>query len=465
MSNIIKMSNIYQKLAKNYEGELIATLKKLVAIKSVYDEKTVSKENPFGEGVTKGLKFIEELARKDGFKATNYDNKVVEITTGDYEKNVTLLAHTDVVPAGGSGWEYDPFTLTEVNGVLRGRGVSDDKGPLLSSYYALKLLKDNNLLGKYQVRLLVGGNEESGSACMHHYFQTLKMKQPTYGFSPDADFPLIYAEKGIINYEVNADIDLPKIHSFNGGVAFNSVIDKFVVNMDNDPKFIDFLKQNKIDFTHEVNDDLMNITFVGKTAHGSTPELGINAAIVAITQLNNFYNIKELKKIVDLYTDPYGRGINAYNESKDMGKNSMNLGIAEYKDKHLKLIVNFRHVNGVEKDALIKNIEEANKPFTIKVTLLNPLLFYPLDSTLVSTLLNVYQEETGDYESKPLAIGGGTYAKDADNVVAFGLTFPGHEPDMHGPKENMFKEHLFKGIHIYAHAISALGKKIEEESN
>ncbi|KAG4106020.1 dipeptidase [Neocallimastix lanati (nom. inval.)] len=341
----------YRDLAKKYEEDLISTLRKLVVIKSYYDESTVSEEHPFGKGVTQGLEFLEELARKDGFKTKIYDNKVLEIIAGDYEQNVTLLAHTDVVPAGGAGWEYDPFVLTEVDGVLRGRSVSDDKGSLLSSYYALKLLKDNNLLGKYQVRLLVGGNEESGSACMHHYFKTLKMKQPTLGFSPYADFPLIYAKKGIINYEAEGDFKLEKIHSFKGGVAFNSVIDNFVVNMDTDPKFIEFLKENKVNFTHVENGSNMDVTFIGKTAHGSTPEQGINACIVGVTNLNKFYNIKELKKIADLYTDHFGRGINAYNEKKN-------------------------------------------------------------------------REETGDIESKPLAIGGGTYAKDADNVIAFGLIFP-----------------------------------------
>jgi len=452
----------YKELSKNYQDQLMATLKDFIPIKSFYDEATVSEEHPFGEGVSKGLKFIEELARKDGFKAVNYDNKVVEITYGDYEQNVTLLAHTDVVPAGESGWEQEPFELTESDGILRGRGVSDDKGPLLAAFYAMKLLKENNLFGKYQVRLLVGGNEETGHACVRHYFQTLKKKQPTLGFSPDADFPLIYAEKGIINYDVEADFKLEKVHTFNGGVAFNSVIDRFTVELDNDEKFIEYLKENKVEFTHEVKGDLMEVTFIGKTAHGSLPEEGINACIVGLDRIDKFYNISELHKIVELYTDPFGKGINAYNESEDMGKNSMNLGIAEYKDGHLKLVINFRHVNGPNPDTLIKQIEEANKPFKVTVTMRNPLLFYPLDSPLVSTLLNVYREETGDQKSKPLAIGGGTYAKDAENVVAFGITLPGEEPDMHGPKENIPKSTLFKGIHIYAHAIAALGKKIEE---
>ena len=91
-----------------------------------------------------------------------------------------------------------------------------------------------------------------------------------------------------------------------------------------------------------------------------------------------------------------------------------------------------------------------------------PVLYYPKDSILVSTLLSVYQEETGDYKSQPKAIGGGTYAKELENVVAFGMEFPGWNSQMHSPGECTKKEDLFKSIAIYARAIADLGKKIDE---
>ena len=83
------------------------------------------------------------------------------------------MAHADVVPEG-KGWPHNPFEIREKEGVITGRGVADDKGPLLQSYYALKALRDNNLIGNYKVRFLVGGNEESGSRGMIHYFDELK---------------------------------------------------------------------------------------------------------------------------------------------------------------------------------------------------------------------------------------------------------------------------------------------------
>ena len=130
--------SIFPKLSEKYQNLLIENLKKFVAIKSVYDESTVDEENPFGVGVSRALQFIADLAKKDGFKVTNYGNKVVEILSGEGEKNITIMAHADVVPAGATGWKQDPFTVTEKRGVLCGRGVADDKGIY---YFVPKMIK------------------------------------------------------------------------------------------------------------------------------------------------------------------------------------------------------------------------------------------------------------------------------------------------------------------------------------
>ena len=82
----------------------------------------------------------------------------------------------------------------------------------------------------------------------------------------------------------------------------------------------------------------------------------------------------------------------------------------------------------------------------------------------MQTLLEAYQKETGDYKSTPKAIGGGTYAKEADNVVAFGAEFPGWNSNMHSPGEQVKKTDLFKSVSIYAKAIVDLGKKLEERN-
>ena len=298
----------YVKLTKKYEKTLMESLKDFVAIDSKYDEATVSKTDPFGKGVTKALKYFEELAKKDGFKVTNYDNKVVEAIVGEGEKNITILAHADIVPEG-TGWSQNPFEVVEKKGVVYGRGVADDKGPLLSCYYGLLALKENNLLGKYRVRFLVGGNEESGSACMEHYFHTLKKEEPTYGFSPDSNFPVVFAEKGIMNFEVKKKVNIPGLISLKGGTAPNSVIELATMQIEINDDIVPFLVKNYPDVEIYTRDDVVNVTFHGKAAHGSMPQLGVNAGMKAIKCLADYTQNKDLLKIVECYSDVYGKAV------------------------------------------------------------------------------------------------------------------------------------------------------------
>ena len=455
----MEKTKFYQELVKPYQEEMMKSLKEFIAIDSVYDEESKDEANPFGKGVSKALQYIENLAKKDGFIVHNYDNMVVEILTNELEPNVTIMAHADVVPTG-TGWPQDPFELTEKGDFLYARGVADDKGPLLSCYYGLKALRDNNILGNYQVRFLVGGNEERGSACMEHYFQTLKKKQPTYGFSPDSAYPLTYAEKGIGGFLVKKDIDLPEVISMKGGVASNSVIEKCEVLMKEDLNFVAYLNNNDVDFSYLAKGEQMLLTFNGLAAHGSVPWMGKNAAMEAVKQLGNYYKNADLQLLYKLYSPLRGEGVNAAAHSEDMGDNSLNVGLFSLENGKLEMVVNFRHVETVTSEQMMKNIIEASKPFEVINGGFSPVLYYPKDHPLIKTLLRVYQEETGDYKTPIIASGGGTYAKEADNVVAFGMEYPGHDPKMHGVNENTKKSYLFESMGIFAHAIIELGKLI-----
>ena len=454
---------LYDVITKQYHDDLLKNLGEFVAINSVLDEETVSKENPFGQGVTNALTYIANLAQDDGFEVRNYANKVVEIICGE-GKNITILAHADVVPAG-TGWDQEPFQMVDHGDKLTGRGVADDKGPLLAAYYAMKAIRDNHLQGDYQIRFIVGGNEESGSAGVEYYFQKLKKPQPDFGFSPDAEYPLIFAEKGIINFEVKKKLNLKHVHSIHGGVASNSVIEKCDVVMDYDPEFITYLTDHGYKTTSLRDGDLITVTFLGMAAHGSTPELGSNAGMAAIKALAKFYTNKDLLHLYGCYGNLQGYGLEAYANSDEMGHNTLNVGIIDWDENgEFKMIVNFRYVDRCHVDEAQYNIKEHSKPFSVEFLSESKLLFYPKESVLVQTLLQAYQKETGDYKSTPKAIGGGTYAKEADNVVAFGAEFPGWNSYMHSPGEQVKKADLFKSISIYAKAIVDLGKKLEERN-
>lgn len=452
----------YDELLKPYREQLIDSLKKFVKINSVLDETTISPEHPFGKGVSEALEFINQLAIKDGFKTKNYGNKVVEILVGDYHENITILAHADVVPEG-QGWDHDPFEIKEENNVLYGRGVADDKGPLLASYYALKALRDNGLLGKYQVRFIVGGNEESGSAGVEYYFNELKSKQPTYGFSPDAEFPLIFAEKGIYTFKASGEIKLDDVISIEGGLAPNSVIEKCFIKLHKNSKFASVLNQCKYPYEIKETDDYIEVMIQGVSAHGATPQAGKNAGVEALRLLSIYTNNADLTSVTNCLFDLEGRGLDAYCYSDNMEcGSSMNVGIIEYKENVLSLVINYRYVDTCNIVETKNKIKAKLIPLEIVSGGDSHLLFYEKESDLVRILLKSYQEETGDFESKPMAIGGGTYAKEAENIVAFGAEFPGWNSKMHSIGEGMKKDHLFKAMSIYARAIIELGKLIDE---
>ena len=451
----------YDKLTKKYEDSLIDNLIKFVKIPSVYNETTRDKNNPFGVEVSKALDFICELAKKDGFKATNYNNMIVEIIAGDEsKKNVTVMAHADVVPEG-EGWDQNPFDAIEKDGVFYGRGVADDKGPLLSCYYGLLALKENNLLEGYHVRFLVGGNEESGSLGMEHYFHKLHKKQPDLGFSPDSAYPLTYGEKGIIGFEATSEVNLPEVISIDGGLAHNAVIEKCIAVVKKDEKLISFLGDEDVMFTFKDLGDLYEITFIGKSAHGSMPQLGINAGLICLNMLGSFYHNQQLLNAYQYFNDTYGNGVGANAHSEDMKENSLCVGFVKLHNQQLYVSINFRYVNTVTEEEMIAKFKQNVSGMDVKVNGTSPLLYYPKDSLLISTLMKVYQEETGDLETQPLTSGGGTYAKEADNVVAFGMELPGWDSLMHAPGEKVERSNLVKSMAIYARAIKELGEKLK----
>lgn len=450
----MKSETMFKKLTKPCLELAIKDISDLVSIDSSFDSESVSKDNPFGKGVTKALSLVEKIAKRDGFEVKNYDNKVIEIICGDGDKNVTILGHVDVVPACGE-WDSNPFELKRTKTHLLARGVADDKGPVMASYYAMKSLRDSGLIKGFQVRLLVGGNEESGSECMKHYFEVLKKPQPTFGFSPDASWPIIFGEKGIFNYVVSKDIKIPHIKSIKGGVATNAVIERCEIVSD-DKNLEEFIKKNSKRYTMVVKNNEYHFTIIGKSAHGSTPEIGENAGMEALKAVAEFVKDPQLIELVNKYLPLDGSGLQAHGDSSVMGHNTLNVGKISYDGKTFKIDVNFRYVDTVKLEVMQENIKK-NTKFNVAFGEVSPLLYYPIDTPLISTLMKSYQEETGDMKAKPLAIGGGTYAKEASNVVAFGMEHIANEAKMHDANENLKIADLEEAMAVYANAIMKLG--------
>lgn len=451
----------FKKLAESYKDEALQTLQKDIQINSVYDPQTITSEAPYGVGVLNCFKFLKELALKDGFKVDTCDGRCLEIECGEGEKLIGIFAHQDVVPISGD-WKHPPFSgfIDEKENRMYGRGTSDDKGPGIASYYALKLLKDNGLIKNFRVRLVYGGDEERGSSCLEYYFKTLKKEDPTYGFTPDADFPLIYGEKGIVNYKYKGKLPLNNVISIKAGVVSNSVIDKAIVKVREPEKLEEYLKRHPEINVEKLGEDTFN--FIGKSAHGSLPQLGINSGIIALGVLGEVYMNPMLTLLCNEYSDPFGQNMHVKYTSENMGVTTYNVGLISYEDGVFDMTVNFRHPENCNPDEVLEKVDSCS-PLPIEVLSKSPILYFdPEKTAFIKKLYEVYVEETGDLEHKPMTIGGGTYAKEAKNTVAFGSCFPGKIDHIHEPNEKIDLEDFFNSIPIYAHAIYALGNLDDE---
>lgn len=411
----------------------IKDLTKLISYKSVQGERKDSA--PFGEEVKNALNFFLSLAKDFGFETINYDNYAGEVIFGDGEE-IGIIGHLDVVPAG-DGWNTDPYTLTEKNGYFFGRGILDDKMPLLLCLYALKALKEEGITPNKKIRLILGTNEETGWQDVE-YLKT-KTTLPEYGFSPDGNFPLSYAEKGIAIVEFKIPL-LKNFKDIKGGTVINAVCGKAQVTAKNEGineklllKHGLFLKDNSI------------IESIGKSAHGSSPHLGKNAIK---TLFNYFLDIGEnVNNVVDYLFNDKG---NLSSLKSEQGITTLSPNLIEEREDGIYIKCDCRFPYPIEKEDLIKIFNTFNLPYTISIK--HDTQYVEKEGEFISSLISAYNEATGE-NAKPVSLGGSTFARVFNKGVAFGPEFEGMKGAPHEANECASKEEILKAYNIYKKAI------------
>ena len=440
--------------AKKYFDVALNDLCETLKYKSVLDKYEPNSITPFGIENKKCLDFVLSMGKRDGFDTLNVDNYAGHISygTGDI---IGVLGHLDVVPAVGN-WTNDPFTPTISDGKLFARGTLDDKGGVIASYYAIKMIKDLNLPISKQIRLIVGCDEESGSRCVERYFS--KQPMPLYAFSPDAEFPLIYGEKGILSFNINGSIENKNVVSIKAGERYNIVCDEAHLEVLN-PKqeYLDvFLKEYDCKVVIKDNEYI----FYGKSAHAMQPHLGKNAIYYMSLFMEKYYPCQMASFIVESF-DNNGEKLGIYVNDKYMHELTVNLGICHYNDKKLVLGYNLRvpldeHID-VIKEGFNNGLEEYSN-LSLGEFSYSPRHFVDPNSDFIKTLMTSYQEITNDYETKPFTIGGGTYARIMKNAVAYGPNFLHRDDLCHQPDEHIYLSDFILWIAIYAKAIYELAK-------
>ena len=433
-----------RKAFENYQQEMLDDLAALIAIDSSGEEPS-GEGMPFGEGPAKALDCFLKIARRMDFETDNVDNYAGVVSYGDGKETVGVLAHLDVVPAG-KGWTTDPFEMVIRDGNMYGRGVIDDKGSAVAALYGLRIIRDLGIPLKRGLQLIVGTNEENGSKCMEYY--VTHRQPPTLGFTPDASYPLIHGEKGSFWAKMFFDKEELPILKMEAGEVFNAVPAECTVILDGSVD-IDVLQASAdkgfsegypvtIQKTPEGN---ICMVVKGKAAHGSMPYLGVNAIVSAAMILCDALGEKAgklLHFVRDVIgRDPYGKTAGVYFKD-DNGELTLNLGLLRFENGEGWLGIDIRFpVTGTGAYAAGLFHAMADK-YGVRVQIPTPSEphFVPEDSELVTTLLQVYRDVTGEQNAGSMTIGGGTYARHVGKkIVAFGPEFGDTDYHMHNADE------------------------------
>ncbi|HCD06782.1 MAG TPA: dipeptidase PepV [Lactobacillus sp.] len=465
------MSIDWEKEVSHRSDELINDLSELVSIDSSRDTEHKTSDFPLGPGPAKALQTFLHFADRDGFKTKNVDNLAGRIELGDSDDAIAILSHVDVVPEG-PGWKTNPFEPVIKDGNFYARGASDDKGPGLAAYYAMKIIKELNLPTKKSVQLILGTDEESEWVGINHYME--KEQLPETGFSPDAEFPAINGEKGIVSFKVNFPAPtIGLIKQFNAGIRPNMVPQNADVKIDLTKveaedlkaKLNDFLADNKeVQGSITINDDIADVQIIGKGAHAMEPFNGINAATYLAKFLINL-NLNDSEALYfsfiadKLHLDFAGKNLSIANKDDVMGSLTVSPNMYEYDDAQANILLNIRYPKGDDGNSLTTKINQA-LPENVSAVIEghNQLPhFVSVNNPLVQALVGAYRDHTGD-DTEPFTVGGGTYGRILKHGIAYGAMFPGDENVMHQPNEYINIDKLLKSTAIYADAIYRLIK-------
>lgn len=423
-------------------SDYIKELGKLVSFNTVL---SAPEENaPFGKETKAALEYFLSLASSFGFETINYDNYIGEAVFGEGEE-IGVIGHLDVVPTG-DGWLTDPFTLTFKNGEYYGRGVSDDKGPLLMCLYAMKALKDSGVKPKVKFRLIAGCNEETGWKDVEYMKKVATF--PKLGFSPDGDFPLSYAEKGV--YIVK--FYLPALKNFSrlsGGTVINAVCDRAEA----------YAADGGINEPLILKHRLMlgengKITSVGKAAHGSHPEMGVNALDALFA-----YFIDVGENVKTFYDCVIQDETGLRNLKNEQGGVTLSPDIIEEKDGEIVVSCDMRVPAPFTYDDVKPYLVKTGLKFTAEEK--HPPFMAEKYCPFSEALVKAYAEVTGEADAKPFPMGGSTFARVFEKGYSFGVdSLMGYVANMHQANEKMDEATMKKAIEIYEKAFFNLAKGI-----
>ncbi len=448
--------------------DVVADIAELVKHESVEDLGAAEPGKPWGPAANDALVAAEKIASRLGFDVVDLDGYMgfAELA-GEKDACIATIAHTDIVPLG-LGWNFPALEVTRKDGWLIGRGVLDDKGPFVVSLYAAEFFRRQvAATGKklpYTLRCLIGNNEETGMGDLPVYIE--RYGEPSFCFSPDADFPVICGEKGIYGGEFKTKHAVAGrvILELDGGTVRNAIPGLATATLRADASQLPAADNITVE---PAGDGLARVSAHGKGGHASMPAGTVNAIGLLASYLLDckICTVEEeefLQLEVKLTADDYGRATGIVAEDDKFGPLTCIAGVVRTVDDHFVQTIDSRYPTTTSGEAITKTMAELAERHECGFTCISndePFYIDP-SSPEIRVLLDTYGEYTGE-KAEAFCIGGGTYARHFKRAVAFGPHLdhadqPAWVGMEHGPDEGILEDDLKQALKIYIVSIARL---------
>lgn len=451
--------------------DLVRDTIKLVNIPSVSVE-TGNPDMPFGENCLKVLELALEMGQDMGFEVRNHENFCGSLLwKGNCEKEIGIFGHLDVVPEG-TGWKYQPYDASVVDGMIIGRGAADNKGSALSAIYAVKYLMDSGYQPEHSIRMFLGCNEEAGMKDIEYYVEHNPM--PEFSFTPDAAFPVCHGEKGVMEIDAEIKIHSTVLKDFSAGIASNAVPGDASAILQIEAEHLkNVVPEASVYAITDCGNGQTKIEVKGVAAHAAFPE-GSESAEVKLASILLASDILDeearrlMTGIIDAFSDYYGAGIGVPYEDEVSGKLTHVGGMARMNAGIFYQNINIRYTITADRPKLIETIRKTleQKGFIVKHVRDSAPSYVNKTEPVIQKLTAICNEHLGTNLS-PYVMGGGTYARKLRNAVGYGPGIPGDDKRFgdkrggaHQPDEYVEIQRLRKAVSIYADAIVAIDKLI-----
>ena len=454
-----------------YGDEMVRDLREMVAFRTFAVE---GQENWNAPEFVRQREWLEGRARALGFFFKSYEGRVEEITLeGPTLEGLTtpvlaLLTHGDVQDVRNQTWTSPPWEGRLVGRKIVGRGTEDDKGPIVASLYAMAALRDSAWSRTSTVRLLVANGEESSWEEIPYYLARAPMPDVTVGL--DAAYPIVHAQKGygIVSLKAKPAAEPRpgkwRVTKMSGGSGLSiipergeALLERLGEKKERNGARKELTRLAKewsaahppAKLTVSQEGSLLKVTTVGRSGHSSIPEKGHNALGDLTAFLATLDPVQDARGALATFvglalgTETNGNALGIAHRDPGMGDLTVSLAFLAEEEGDPVARINLRVPRGITRDEIARRIDERAAAFekragagiAAEVTLPSEAHFVEPEGPLVSTLLGVWQEVTGQ-PGKPVAIGGGTQARLFKGAVDFGPAesmevYRGHGPDEH----------------------------------